>query len=98
MKILAIERDAKGVDWNAVGQDLLKQEAVEIYRMYLARQLREHYFNEHKCAVLVLECDDMEQARNLLGKLPLVKDGLVDFDVMELRPYTGYERLINFKF
>lgn len=95
MKILAIEKEIEGVDWDAVSKDLLKQEAVRIFKMYLAEQLREHYFNEYKCAILVLECNSMVQAQDLLGELPLVKSGLVTFEVMELHPYTGYERLTD---
>lgn len=29
-----------------------------------------------------------------VSKLPLVKKNLITFEVMELRPYTGYDRVI----
>lgn len=73
MKILAIEKGVPGVDWSTVSKELLTQEALDVYRMYLMEQLREHYFNEEKCAILVLECDSKAQAQVLLGKLPLVE-------------------------
>jgi hypothetical protein len=95
MKILAIEKEVPGVDWSAVSKELLAQEASDVYRMYLTGELREHYFNENKCAVLVLECDSKAQAQELLGKLPLVKENLIVFEIMELRPYTGYDRIIH---
>lgn len=95
MKILAIEKEVSGVDWNAVHKELLVQESVVVYKMYLAEQIREHYFNEEKCAVLVLECESKEQARELLGKLPLVQKKLIDFEIMELHPYTGYNRILH---
>lgn len=95
MKILAIEKDAPGVDWSSVSKELLAQEALDVYRMYLTEQLREHYFNEDKCAVLVLECDSKAHARELLGKLPLVENNLIAFDIMELHPYTGYDRIMH---
>lgn len=95
MKILAIEKEVPGVDWGTVSKELLAQEALDVYKMYLAEQLREHYFNEEKCAVLVLECAGKAEAQALLGKLPLVEKKLIAFEIMELHPYTGYNRIIH---
>ncbi len=95
MKILAIEKEVPGTDWSAVSKELLAQEAFDVYKMYLAEQLREHYFNDEHGAVLLLECNSKAQARELLEKLPLVEKGLITFDVMELHPYTGYDRIID---
>lgn len=95
MKILAIERTVAGVEWSTVSRDLLAQEARDVYKMYLSGHLREHYFNEEKCAVLVLECKDREQARELLASLPLVENNLITFEIMELLPYTGYDRILG---
>jgi hypothetical protein len=95
MKILAIEKEAPGVDWNAVSKELMAEEANHIYKLYLSAQLREHYFNDEKCAVLILECNSKKEALALLNNLPLVKNNLITFDLMELHPYTGYDRIMN---
>lgn len=95
MKILAIEKECPNVDWGSVDKGLLEQEALEVYRMYLSGQLREHYFNDDSCAVLILECESKAQAKELLGKLPLVEKNLITFELMELNPYTGYKRIIH---
>ncbi len=95
MKILAIEKVVPNVDWSTVSKELLAQEALNVYRMYLTEQLREHYFNEENCAILILECDNKAQAHELLQKLPLVQKNLIAFEIMELRPYTGYDRIIH---
>jgi hypothetical protein len=95
MKILAIEKEVPGVDWSTVSNELLAQEALDVYRMYLAGLLREHYFNEEKCAILVLECESKTQAQELLGKLPLVENNLIAFEIMELHPYTSYDRIMH---
>jgi hypothetical protein len=95
MKILAIEKEVPGVDWNTVSKELMAEEANHIYKLYLSAQLREHYFNDEKCAVLVLECSSKNDAVEVLNTLPLVKNNLITFDLMELHPYTGYERIIN---
>lgn len=94
MKILAIEKELKTVDWKNESQTLI-EEAKSAYKMMLSGYLREIYFNENKSAVLVLECEDKKTARQLLGKLPLVKKEIIDFEIMELHPYTGLSRLMN---
>ncbi len=94
MKILAIEKEMEGVNWNNI-EDLLKEEALHVYNLYLSNSLREIYFTEDKNAVLILEAENMEIAIKLLDSLPLVKSGKIKFEIMELRPYTGYERLIK---
>jgi len=94
MKLLAVEKEVPGVYWADASKELLEREAFEIYKMYLSEKLREHYFNEENCAVLVLECDGKEEAHALLGQLPLVTHRLITFDIMELHPYTGYNRVI----
>jgi hypothetical protein len=95
MKILAIEQEMPGVEWATVSTELMAQEARDVYQMYLSGYLREHYFNENKCAVLVLECESKTQAQTLLARLPLVTQNLISFELMELRPYDGYDRIIG---
>jgi hypothetical protein len=94
MKILAIEKEIEGTGWNNL-EDLLKDEAQHVFNLYLSDSLREIYLTEDKNAVLVIETEDKKTARNLLDSLPLVKSGKIKFDIMELRPYTGYKRLMK---
>ena len=49
------------------------------------------------CAILILECDDKIKATVLLNELPLVKKGLIDFQLMALSPYSGLSRIIRQK-
>jgi hypothetical protein len=39
-----------------------------------------------------LETIDRIAAKELLDTLPLVKAGKIRFDMLELRPYSGYEK------
>ena len=94
MKILAIENEIEGVEWDNL-EDLLKDEAQHVYNLYLSDSLREIYFTETKNAILVMETEDKKAAIKLLDTLPLVKSGKITFEVMELRPYTGYERIMK---
>jgi len=94
MKILAIEKELKVVDWENESQTLI-EEAKSAYKMFLSGNLREIYFSENKNAVLVLECEDKIIAKQLLDRLPLVKKEIIDFEIIELHPYTGFTRLMD---
>ena len=93
MKILAIEKEVAGV---AAGefQPHLKDEALRVYELYQTGVLREVYFRQDRPeAIIILECVDVDEANKILGSLPLVKAGLITFDVIPLRPYPGFSRL-----
>ena len=94
MKILAIEKELKDVDWGNESETLI-EEAKSAYRMMLSGYLREIYFTENKNAVLILECEDKLAAKRLLDELPLVRKGIIDFKIMELQPYTGFSQLMD---
>ena len=94
MKILAMETEIPGVNWNGAAA-LLKDEARHVYELYLSGALREIWFTEAHDAVIMLECTDLDEAERLLGDLPLVRDGLIRFALHELRPYDGYARLME---
>lgn len=94
MKILAIEKELEAVAWQKL-DDLLRDEAHHVYELYRSGWIREIYFTENKNAILVLEVEDMKAATALLDTLPLVKHGKIQFELMELQPYTGYERIMK---
>ncbi|MES2727523.1 MAG: superoxide dismutase [Bacteroidota bacterium] len=94
MKILAIEKELKMVDWENETEALI-EEAKSAYKLILSGNLREIYFTENKHAVLILECEDKMVAKQLLDKLPLVQKEIIAFEIMELQPYTGFTRLMN---
>ena len=93
MKILAIEKEVPGL----TAEDFkphLKAEAVKVWELYQAGVFRELYFRQDRSeAVLILECADVEDANEVLNTLPLVKEGLITFDVIPLGPYPGFARL-----
>jgi hypothetical protein len=94
MKILALEREIEGVSWDNT-EKLLEQEAGHIFQLYLSDNLREIYFTEDKNAVIIIETKNKETAKELLDALPLVKSGMIRFEMMELCPYIGYERIFK---
>lgn len=42
-----------------------------------------------------MECDSKEKAYEILEQLPLVKNGLIYFELTVLEPYTGFDRLFK---
>ncbi len=93
MKILAIEKEVPGV----ADEDFtphLKAEAARAWELHQAGVLRELYFRaDWPGAVLMLECAGVEEAAGVLSTLPLVKAGLIAFDVIPLKAYPGFSRL-----
>jgi hypothetical protein len=58
--------------------------------------VREAYFDaERHTAVLVLECADRAEAARVLESLPLVREGLIRFDLTPLAPYDAFGRLFE---
>lgn len=94
MKILALEKEVAGVVESQFTEEILRAEAAKAWELYRAGVVREIYFtaDTHE-AVLVLECGSAAEARTHLGDLPLMKAGLIDFKIMPLVQYPGFERL-----
>jgi len=95
MKILAIEKETAG----KTGKDFephLKSEAMEVWNFYQKDFIREIYFDKEKhTAILILECDNEEEAESKLNSLPLVKEKLIQFELISLIPYDGFARLFK---
>jgi len=95
MKILALEKEISGTTAEQFAQHL-KAEAARVWELYQGGHIREIYFRQdRKEAVLVLECAGANEAQQLLRTLPLVQAGLIDFEVIPLVPYSGFERLFE---
>jgi muconolactone delta-isomerase len=95
MKILAVEKEVAGVADEAFAPHL-EAEARRAWELHQQGLIRELYFRQDwPGAVLMLECRDVDEARDVLATLPLVKTGLIDFDVMPLVAYPGFARLFK---
>lgn len=93
MKILALEHELPHATHEQFGP-LLKDEARCLWELVQAGTVREAYFRaDWHAAVLVLECDDPSEAHEKLSGLPLVQAGLIEFELIPLVPYDGFERL-----
>jgi muconolactone delta-isomerase len=94
MKILAIEKEVAGVKDEQFTPEILRTEAGRAWELYRMGVFRELYFRQDRQeAVLVLECMNIEDAKSVLHSLPLVKAGLIDFEIVPLTAYPGFSRL-----
>jgi hypothetical protein len=95
MKIIAIAEDTP----NAGPDDFaphLDAEARRVWELQQEGVIREMYFRaDRPDAVIVLECADLDAARAALDTLPLVREGLIAFNLIPLRPYPGLGRLFR---
>jgi muconolactone delta-isomerase len=97
MKILALEREVPGVTASQF-RPFLKAEAARAWELYQEGVIRELYFRQDRHeAVLVLECADRLEAEQVLVTLPLIREGLIAFDLIPLAPYDGFARLFDEK-
>jgi hypothetical protein len=93
MKIIALEHESP----TATAEQFrlyLKDEATQLWNLVQSGVVRETYFrSDQHTAVLILECQDLDEAEHALSTLPLVRQGLISFELLPLQPYSGFERL-----
>ena len=93
MKIIALEKEMTSTRTLAF-RKYAKAEAKTLWQLYLEGIVREFYFRSEKnLAVLVLEVKNKQAAKKELNKLPYVSKKLIDFELIPLKPYPGFERL-----
>ena len=95
MKILAIEKEVPSPE-NDDFRPYLKPEAARVWELQQAGIIREIYFTKGShYAVIILECSNVNETKEVLSSLPLVKAGLIEFEVLPLMPYDGFARLFG---
>ena len=95
MKILALERQVSR-DPAGTPASLLRSEAERVWELCQSGDIREIYFREDcPAAVLILESAGPEEAFGVLRTLPLVREGVIDFELIPLVPYPGFARLFG---
>lgn len=93
MQVLALGRDTGPLD-DPRWPEIRVAEARRAWELYSAGTLRQVWFRaDRPNGVLLLEVADLGEARRVVDSLPLVAAGLIDFDLVPLRPYPGFARL-----
>ena len=93
MQILAIEHEIPGVE-PAEFARFSRDEALRAWELNQAGVIRELYYRaDRTTTVLMLESGSLEEAQAALASLPLVREGLIRFELIPLAPYPGFSRL-----
>jgi hypothetical protein len=93
MQYLAVLRVKPGTTREQLGS-LAKPEAAAAWEMVCSGALRSIHFIEGPVgAVLLFEAGDRAEADALVGRLPMVQQGLLNIEVLPLVPFTGFAAL-----
>ncbi len=65
--------------------------AWNLYKKGIVREI--HYRDDRPDAVLVLECANVQEAKQIISKLPLVEANLIEFEFIPVGPFTPFENL-----
>ena len=96
MKVLAVGHAQSGVGWEHIAP-YVGEEARHVWELYESDRVREFYLRAdyQPGVVLIFECDDATEAERLVAELPIVGAGLLEFEVVPLRPYAGLRQLFG---
>lgn len=70
-------------------------EAQAVWYHQASGVLRSIHFHDGPGVLMVVEVVDRQEAERLAGDLPMVRAGLVGFEVLELKPFTAFEALFE---
>ena len=95
MKILAILRAPDTADVRAALARQAHEELGALWRLYRNGEVREMYLPGGPGAVLILECESVHTAADLLNTLPLVASRTVSAELIELHPFQALQILFT---
>lgn len=95
MKILAIDKILPTATEESIRTAVIP-DAMHTWVLYTKDMVREAYFRKDRPGVvLVLECPTVEDAKTLLRTFPMVKAGVVDFDIIPLGHFVPFGTLLD---
>jgi hypothetical protein len=92
MKLLAIARPRQGADVGLITRHA-PDEMRALWQLYRDGVVREMYSPGRPGTVLVLETEDRAEAEAAVAALPLTAAGVIDFELIELYPFSAFEVL-----
>lgn len=96
MKILALDKVGDIPASEADITQLIKSEAKQIWDLKRDGLIREAYFRQDRPGtVLILECENLEEAQEVIDSLPLVQAGLTIFELVPLGHYAPLDLLLQ---
>jgi hypothetical protein len=92
MMVLAIGRLREGAEARSVALRA-RDEMRALWRLYRDGVVREMYWPGRPGAVLLLETAAWRDAESALAGLPLAAAGVIEFELIELLPFSAFEVL-----
>ena len=95
MQILAIDKLTKGTTEEKMRRHLPKELAHTI-QLYLDEKIRTFFFRKDRPGVVfIMESDSLDEAQRVINELPLVKEKLLDFELVPIGPLKPLEILLT---
>jgi hypothetical protein len=95
MQILAIDKISEGVT-AAVLEPHLPQELAATVQLYLQEKIRTFFFRKDRAGVVfIMECESVQEAKEILAGLPMVREKLLEFDLIPIGPLMPLGRLLK---
>ncbi|AXI82943.1 superoxide dismutase [Xylella taiwanensis] len=95
MKLLCLDVPQPGASLEKY-QPYMLDEARHAWKMYKGGIIRDIYFRQDRPGVAIIaEAESVDAARKLLAKFPLAEAGLIDWEVIPLGPFMGWEALFT---
>jgi muconolactone delta-isomerase len=95
MRILAIVKEISSINPTKM-HDVLRAEAARVWALQKQDIIRELWFTRcDQRAVIMLECGTEAEAKEHLESLPLVRHACIEFELLPLRPYDAFDRLLD---
>jgi len=97
MQVLAIDKVPEGVTKEMLFPHLPSELAATL-NLYLQEKIRTFYFRKDRPGVVfLLETESLNEAKEILGTLPMVKENLLDFDLIPVGPLAPLGMLLQKK-
>ncbi|SAK85427.1 hypothetical protein AWB75_05689 [Caballeronia catudaia] len=75
-------------------QPHLLEEVRHGWQLYKSGFVRDIYFRQDRLGVAIIaESDSIDTAKQALAEFPLAKVGLIDWEIIPLGPFVGWEAL-----
>lgn len=95
MKLLCLDVPQAGVTPEQYRPHLL-EEVRYAWELHRDGVIREIYARQDRPGVaIVVECQSLQDARERMAAFPLVVEGLIDWEIIPLGVFTGWEALFN---
>lgn len=93
MQFLILARVAQGISMEQVLPHV-KAEAEAVWQHYSEEVVRSvYYIADMSGAVLFCEAPDLDAMQAIAAQFPMAKAGVLTFEILPLKPYTGLETL-----